>query len=194
MKNRHPPSSQQGSSHENAISSRENNCDQPSIRILNEPNRRELAVWLFAFFQFVVLMIKSANTTNEYDTVAIHNIGRKLDNHNNLDGALAVNEKMINHQNETIRRRQVELTQNHLQYFEGPIVYPKDAGLVSRVWHSNGAPYIHPGFTQGSCWCSADKWCTCTPSLAIDLILRSGPEHLWVVKRKDTDQFALMVS
>ena len=32
----------------------------------------------------------------------------------------------------------------------------------------------------------------CTPSLAIDLVLASGPEHVWLVKRKDTGQYATM--
>jgi len=32
----------------------------------------------------------------------------------------------------------------------------------------------------------------CTPSLAIDLILTSGPDHVWLVRRKDKGLMALM--
>jgi 8-oxo-dGTP diphosphatase len=62
---------------------------------------------------------------------------------------------------------------------------------VERVW--NGG---HPEEARaGSCWCgNADKYCLCTPNLAIDLIIVSGKkrEYLWLVRRKDTDQLATM--
>ena len=32
----------------------------------------------------------------------------------------------------------------------------------------------------------------CTAAVAIDCILTSGDEHFWLVKRKDTGQFATM--
>ena len=32
----------------------------------------------------------------------------------------------------------------------------------------------------------------CTPSLAIDMILTSGPDHIWMVQRKVTGLMALM--
>jgi ADP-ribose pyrophosphatase YjhB (NUDIX family) len=44
----------------------------------------------------------------------------------------------------------------------------------------------------GNCWCNFDQYCMCTPSLAIDLIITSGPNHLWLVQRKDTSQLAVM--
>jgi ADP-ribose pyrophosphatase YjhB (NUDIX family) len=51
----------------------------------------------------------------------------------------------------------------------------------------------HPAETRpGQCWCGADGYCMCTPSLAIDLIIASGPDHVWVVRRKDTSQLAVM--
>ncbi|KAL3945581.1 MAG: hypothetical protein SGBAC_000321 [Bacillariaceae sp.] len=57
------------------------------------------------------------------------------------------------------------------------------------VWHGG-----HPKEARaGSCWCGKeDKYCMCTPSVAIDLILRSGDNHVWLVRRKDTDQLAIM--
>jgi len=52
----------------------------------------------------------------------------------------------------------------------------------------------HPLHTQsGTCYCSnTDHYCMCNPSLAIDLILLSGRDHVWVVRRRDTDQLACM--
>jgi 8-oxo-dGTP diphosphatase len=72
-----------------------------------------------------------------------------------------------------------------------PQVPNQSAKGVERVW--NGG---HP--TQknaGSCWCgNVDKYCMCTPNLAIDLIIVSGKnrEYLWLVRRKDTNQLATM--
>ena len=46
----------------------------------------------------------------------------------------------------------------------------------------------HPSQDRaGQCWCgAADSYCMCTPSLAIDLIIASGDDHLWLVRRKDS--------
>ena len=46
---------------------------------------------------------------------------------------------------------------------------------------------------QGSCYCSGmDMYCMCNPSLAIDIVIVSGPDHLWFVRRKDTNQLAIV--
>ena len=57
------------------------------------------------------------------------------------------------------------------------------------VWHGG-----HPKEARaGSCWCGKDDgYCMCTPNVAIDLIIRSGENHVWVVRRKDTNQLATM--
>jgi len=57
-----------------------------------------------------------------------------------------------------------------------------------RIWHGGNPSQSRPG----SCWCSHDEYCMCTPSLAIDLIISSGPNHVLLVKRKDTNQLATM--
>lgn len=59
----------------------------------------------------------------------------------------------------------------------------------THVWHGG-----HPADRQtGSCWCSdRDGYCMCTPSLAIDLIIVSGKNYFWLVRRKDTNQLATM--
>jgi 8-oxo-dGTP diphosphatase len=55
-------------------------------------------------------------------------------------------------------------------------------------WHGG-----HPADSQtGSCYCSFDQYCMCTPSVAIDLVIASGADHIWLVRRKDTNQLANM--
>lgn len=77
--------------------------------------------------------------------------------------------------------------------FEPPeVVDAADARFARRIWRSRGAPSVHPDLQSGSCWCSADDWCACTPALAVDLVLRSGDAHIWVVRRADTGLLALM--
>jgi 8-oxo-dGTP diphosphatase len=54
------------------------------------------------------------------------------------------------------------------------------------TWHGG-----HPtGDKYGTCWCGLDYYCMCTPSLAIDLVVLSGKDHVWLVRRKDTNQLA----
>lgn len=52
----------------------------------------------------------------------------------------------------------------------------------------------HPEDTKtGTCWCGGeDKYCLCTPSVAIDLVIQSGDDHIWLVRRKDTNELATM--
>mmetsp|Transcript_37807 Transcript_37807/g.113059 ORF Transcript_37807/g.113059 Transcript_37807/m.113059 type:complete len:311 (-) Transcript_37807:400-1332(-) len=77
-------------------------------------------------------------------------------------------------------------------FYEVPVVHPKEAGMVERTWMSNGSPAINSDLKKGSCWCSADEWCMCTPSIAVDVILRSGTDQVWMVRRADTGKLALM--
>jgi 8-oxo-dGTP diphosphatase len=68
---------------------------------------------------------------------------------------------------------------------------------TTSVWHGG-----HPAEDKfGSCWCGEDKYCMCTPNLAIDLIITSGGmnsegsatvDSFWLVRRKDTNQLATM--
>ncbi len=57
------------------------------------------------------------------------------------------------------------------------------------VWHGG-----HPlDEKYGSCWCGEDKYCMCTPQLAIDLIITTAEQDsFWLVRRKDTNQLATM--
>lgn len=65
------------------------------------------------------------------------------------------------------------------------------------VWHGG-----HPAEDKsGSCWCSEDKYCMCTPNLAIDVVITSSAEssqentnqdYVWLVRRKDTNQLGTM--
>ena len=101
---------------------------------------------------------------------------------------------MNDHQQEYFNKRKLDATQTHREYYEDPVMYQHDDPFfLSRIWHSNGSPTINSNLIKGTCWCSADEWCMCTPSLAIDVILTSGPDHIWVVRRQDTGLLALMV-
>jgi len=65
-----------------------------------------------------------------------------------------------------------------------------DNDYIKKVWHG-GTPEGSP--LRGTCWCGGnDGYCMCNPSLAIDVVLTSGSDHIWLVKRKDTGQFATM--
>lgn len=76
--------------------------------------------------------------------------------------------------------------------FDSPVIHQTTSSvLVERVWHSKGSPLVNEGLLKGSCWCSGDDYCMCTPALAIDVVLTSGSDHVWLVERKN-GQFALM--
>ena len=65
-----------------------------------------------------------------------------------------------------------------------------DGPLTQLVINWNGG---HPLDEQnGTCYCNAAKYCLCTPNLAIDLVIMSGSNHVWLVRRKDTGQLATM--
>ena len=62
---------------------------------------------------------------------------------------------------------------------------------IDMVWHGGHPADTHPG----SCWCGdQDKYCMCTPNIAVDVVIVSGEnkEFLWLVIRKDTNQLATM--
>ena len=68
--------------------------------------------------------------------------------------------------------------------------------ITSLIQKSSGWHGGHPvSDRRGSCWCSNDEYCMCTPSVAIDIVLYSKSFNedeysVWVVKRGDTGQFA----
>jgi 8-oxo-dGTP diphosphatase len=64
--------------------------------------------------------------------------------------------------------------------------------MVQRDYTFHGG---HPTENElrGTCYCSkVDTYCMCNPSLAIDIVIVSGEDHLWFVKRKDTNQYAIV--
>lgn len=66
---------------------------------------------------------------------------------------------------------------------------PQHLTETKTVWYGG-----HPLDEQyGSCWCGDDNYCMCTPSLAIDLIITTAErDFIWLVRRKDTNQLAVM--
>ena len=172
------------------------------INILrNRPRKREMVAWVLVILQFFALTcvisssskcaIEDLATMNQQTLVNGYDeeisVSMKSKDLNSEKYNLVDNIKMNDHdQSYYESRRNISLANNSSSFYEDPVIHPKDAGLVSRIWRSNGSPSINGGLHQGSCWCSYDEWCVCTPALAIDLIMTSGPDHLWVVQRQDT--------
>ena len=142
--------------------------------------KRELFAWIL-----VALQVFYMSTNNSSDTIAmVDHPDYKSEEFHRM---LTVNQRPNEYYEH--RRMNAEPT---MSFYEAPEFHPKDAGLVSRVWRSNGSPAVNSDLKSGSCWCSADEWCLCTPSLAIDVIIRSGGQHIWCVRRADTGLLALM--
>lgn len=150
-------------------------CSEEKLAsIINQMNEKTL---FEGYGQEIKVSVKNKAANNE---------------NNNANVRLKSTIKMNDHDQSYYDTRRTIGQPNSSSYYENPVIHPKDAGLVSRVWRSNGSPSINSGLHQGSCWCSFDEWCVCTPALAIDLIMTSGPDHLWVVQRADTGLLALM--
>lgn len=72
-------------------------------------------------------------------------------------------------------------------WHSGPVIRFGSLRSTARVWHGGHPADAHPG----TCWCGdTDGYCLCTPSLAIDLVVMTGRDHVWLVRRKDTSQLA----
>ena len=146
------------------------------------PIKRELLPWAIVIVQsFVILHL-------------LNNEG----SHNGISLEYSKMLMMNNHPNQYYKAQKLHANDTSAlspwnPYYEQPILHHKDAGLVSRVWRSNSSPSIHSGLKRGSCWCSADEWCMCTPSLAIDVILISGPDHVWLVRFHKVNRLNLVV-
>ena len=86
------------------------------------------------------------------------------------------------------------------------LLYIRSGGIRSSSDHATETKTVWHGGNPmeektGSCWCGEDKYCMCTPNLAIDLIIASGEidsegstvvDSFWLVRRKDTGQLATM--
>ena len=175
----------------------------------NKPRKREMIAWVLVGLQFLALSyMVIQSSSSQYSLEALKSLSNEIDQNDLFSGygdtvAVSVrnkdandilinNIKMNDHTESYYKARRTTGLLNNTSYYEKPVIHPKDAGLVSRIWRSNGSPSINPGLQQGSCWCSYDEWCVCTPSLAIDLIITSGPDHIWLVQRHDTGLLALM--
>lgn len=151
--------------------------------------KREVVAWALVVLQSFILFSDSEWNSAGYFQSNENDVDSK--SRRFLHGiSLDMNERPVEYYE---RRRMNSIVANSNEpAYEPPKIHPKEAGLVSRVWRSNGSPAIHPDLKSGSCWCSADEWCICSPALAIDLILRSGEDHIWCVRREDTGLLALM--
>ena len=115
-----------------------------------------------------------------YFVIAIQTVVILFFLHNTNSISIDNNGSLLNKYNYNVR-----------SFYDPPEIHTVESQL-SRVWHSNGSPSINPDLKSGTCWCSGDDYCSCTPSLAIDAILTSGDNHIWLVKRKDVGKYAVM--
>jgi len=69
----------------------------------------------------------------------------------------------------------------------------KNESTVQTV-DGNKIQFHNGGFSkEGSCWCTSDVYCVCTPFMAIDLVIQDSHEdYVWVVRRRDTSQLGVM--
>lgn len=185
----------------------------------SRPKKRETIAWILALLQFLALtsILSSSSSPDSKWVKSSSSSSIGGDQPTKITDATTsttspqdflINQlKMNNHPNTYYEQRRMEamattsidmdtssstVDRAKPSYYEKPVIHHKDAGLVGRIWHSNGSPSINPELHQGSCWCSFDEWCVCTPALAIDLIIESGSDHIWVIRRQDTGLLALM--
>lgn len=66
--------------------------------------------------------------------------------------------------------------------------------VLRTFYNANKKGRTFNALENGNCWCipSPDGFCSCTPSVAIDVILASGPSHVWLIKRKKENKLACM--
>jgi len=155
---------------------------------------RQALLCVIVIVQFIVITKQNATVVSLQNSSG-SNEANNLNGNGNGNGNGNINDrtKSLLRNANVGPPRQPKLSFNQNPIYSEPIVHPiTEKSLVSRVWHSNGSPYIHPDLQSGSCWCSGDDYCMCTPSLAIDTILTSGEEHVWLVKRKDVGKYATM--
>ena len=149
-------------------------------------SRREILAWLLISIQGFALVVSLQQNASDRIASVISS-----DRENKIHTPLSINGKLPSYHEKAFMDASSHKT-FMTPFFDPPTHYPTDAGLVSRVWHSNGSPIFNDQLQKGSCWCSGDDYCMCTPSLAIDMILTSGPDHIWMVQRKVTGLMALM--
>jgi hypothetical protein len=134
--------------------------------------KREMIAWILVILQFAALSYYSLSTTSSLSfSLSSNSIDPSLEtstaDHSSDNDYINRNLKMNDHLNSYYTQRRIDAIDSSSSsstllsssYYEHPIVHQKDAGLVSRIWRSNGSPSIHPNLKQGSCWCSFDEWC-----------------------------------
>jgi ADP-ribose pyrophosphatase YjhB (NUDIX family) len=148
--------------------------------------KRELLAWL-------IIVVQACALCGAYQSTAKHYASQSsMLQQEKVVKNLSINDKIPSFHEQKFLEATSSSHSIGVPFYDPPVLFPQSAGLVSRVWHSNASPSVNPALKTGSCWCSGDDYCMCTPSLAIDMILTSGPDHVWMVKRGDTGQLALM--
>ena len=108
---------------------------------MRRTRKSEILAWMVVAFQLYVMLSKSP-PSEIHDNFQFRAASDGKDKPLSLD----MNTRPLEYYEQ--RRRM-----SRVPFFESPQVHSKDAGLVSRVWRSNGSPSIHSELQTGSCWC-----------------------------------------
>mmetsp|Transcript_30587 Transcript_30587/g.50508 ORF Transcript_30587/g.50508 Transcript_30587/m.50508 type:complete len:325 (+) Transcript_30587:196-1170(+) len=161
-----------------------NSSEKSSSSIIR---KRDAFAWFIIAFQAIALAVLLQSNARQQATSSFSVLTESK-----VGSPLSINNKIPSYHENKFLEATSSGKSLPTPFYDPPTVYPHEAGLVSRVWHSNGSPDVNPALQRGSCWCSGDDYCMCTPALAIDLVLTSGPDHVWLVRRQDKGVMALM--
>jgi hypothetical protein len=135
-------------------------------RILLLMKRSEVIAWTIVCFQFLIITFNRKAWPSTSTAVPAGIRGGNIDSNSNSNGNIA-------RITTTTDPKSLLLNDHHFEYYQGKkkdatfsnkssydiaTIHSEKAGLVNRVWHSNGSPSINPNLQTGSCWCGADEW------------------------------------
>lgn len=134
-----------------------------AYRYLLRMKRSESLAWIIVIFQFLIIMSNRRSWSSLVDN---ENLGRGIrrvyDSYSNANSPVttASDPKLLIMNDHTFEHYETVKAQNYLSkpFYDIATIHAEKAGLVSRVWHSNGSPSVNPNLQTGSCWCSADQW------------------------------------
>jgi ADP-ribose pyrophosphatase YjhB (NUDIX family) len=154
-------------------------CYQLSIKIPTLLFRRETFAWILVLFLNIWTMVSLLDRNSRNSTNYAMSIEQKS------PIALENQQQGIPKIIPSITRQP---TNNGTKTFQelstGKIITRTFHGLQNELGIQEG----YDALRDGNCWCTGwmDNFCSCTPSLAVDVIIRSGSTHLWLIEHKET--------
>jgi hypothetical protein len=137
------------------MNSKKKNLKTHFLRMRNS----ERIAWIIVCFQMIII------TSNRTSWTEIHkrsNIRGGGSSSTSADGIIITTETdpISLLMNDHTFQHYDELKKQNLSkpFYDVATIHAEKAGLVSRIWHSNGSPSVNPNLQTGSCWCGADNW------------------------------------